>query len=131
MSSKPFPLSFIQTYIFFRFFFLVRFLETNLFKKYNDFYGHQAGDNCLIIFANTIRENLHRQCDFVARYSGEEFVVIVSDCDKKNILNLANILKEKIFDLKLPHELSEFGYITASFGTTAIIPDGNNIIIYK
>lgn len=101
-------------------------IDVDYFKKYNDFYGHQAGDNCLIVFANTIRENLHRQCDFVARYGGEEFVVIVSDCDKKNILNLANILKEKILDLKLPHELSEFGYITASFGTTAIIPDENN-----
>lgn len=98
-------------------------MDIDYFKKYNDLYGHQAGDNCLIVFANTIKENLKRKSDFIARYGGEEFVVIVPDSNKENILEFANILREKISNLNIQHELSEFGKITASFGVASIIPN--------
>lgn len=98
-------------------------MDIDYFKKYNDLYGHQAGDNCLIVFANTIKENLKRKSDFIARYGREEFVVIVPDSNKENILEFANILREKISNLNIQHELSEFGKITASFGVASIIPN--------
>lgn len=101
-------------------------IDVDYFKKYNDFYGHQAGDACLSTVANTIKENLRRKSDFVARYGGEEFMVIVPDCNETDLVQLAEILREKISNLNLVHELSDFGHVTASFGVSLIIPTETN-----
>lgn len=98
-------------------------LDVDWFKKYNDFYGHQMGDECLKTVARVLAENVARTGDLVARYGGEEFVFIAPATD----LNTAEFLAEKICQalevLALPHELSEFGRVSVSIGIATIFPN--------
>jgi diguanylate cyclase (GGDEF)-like protein/PAS domain S-box-containing protein len=92
-------------------------IDVDYFKPYNDNYGHQKGDNVLQAIAKSIKEQLRRAGDFAFRIGGEEFGVIVSADDSKDILKLAEKLRKAIEDLKLEHNYSETSpYMTVSIG---------------
>lgn len=97
-------------------------LDVDWFKKYNDYYGHPAGDECLRIVAQVLASNVCRTGDLIARYGGEEFVFIAPATDGLNALSVAQILCKALQALALPHELSEFRCVTVSVGAAAIIP---------
>jgi diguanylate cyclase (GGDEF)-like protein len=97
-------------------------LDVDFFKKYNDCYGHQAGDECLRVVARTLQLGCHRGGDLVARYGGEEFVLIAADTDMGGAAVLAETLRSSIEMLMLPHSESEFGQITISVGVAAVRP---------
>ncbi len=91
--------------------------DVDYFKKYNDTYGHVAGDNCLINIAAILKNTFSRASDFVARYGGEEFVVILPGIESKNALDIANNLILEIQNSKLPHESSSVSkVVTISVG---------------
>jgi diguanylate cyclase (GGDEF)-like protein/PAS domain S-box-containing protein len=95
--------------------------DVDYFKKYNDTYGHVAGDQCLIEIATTLKNYFNRSEDLVARYGGEEFVVILPNMNSKNALNLANNLVKKIQGEKLPYEASPIGKgVTISVGVVTM-----------
>lgn len=73
------------------------------FKKYNDHYGHQAGDQCLKKVAKTIKNTLHRSSDFCARYGGEEFIVVLPNIPHEGALVVAENIRIKIESLRVPH----------------------------
>ncbi|MBP0598285.1 diguanylate cyclase [Herbaspirillum sp. LeCh32-8] len=98
-------------------------LDVDYFKKYNDRYGHQAGDECLRIVARVLQKSSRRATDLVARYGGEEFVIIVAESDAGSAIQQAENICDAIFELKIPHADSPFGYITASIGVAAVQPD--------
>ena len=101
-------------------------IDVDYFKKYNDNYGHQAGDECLKQVSKAIKSRLRRPGDFVARYGGEEFAVILPNTNLESAKFVADSLREKIEKLKIPHEHSEVcDYITISLGVSAINPNGN------
>ena len=56
-------------------------IDIDYFKKYNDSYGHNDGDECLIKVANAIKNSVNRDTDFVGRYGGEEFTVVLPATD--------------------------------------------------
>jgi diguanylate cyclase (GGDEF)-like protein len=97
-------------------------LDVDFFKKYNDFYGHPAGDDCLRKVADALQACCQRAGDLVARYGGEEFVLIVADADIASTMILAETLREAIEALRLPHCRSEFGYVTVSIGVAVQKP---------
>jgi len=98
-------------------------LDVDWFKKYNDHYGHQRGDECLRIIAEVLSANICRSGDLVARYGGEEFVFIAPTTDGAIALNMAWKICEALQSLALPHEMSGFGWVTASIGVAAIVPE--------
>ncbi|MEI8029846.1 MAG: diguanylate cyclase [Comamonadaceae bacterium] len=100
-------------------------IDLDWFKKYNDHYGHQAGDECLRQVARVLRENLGRTGDLVARYGGEEFVFIAPVTNGENAFRLAQAVCQAVQALALPHKLSNFGCVTLSIGVAAIIPQRN------
>ena len=98
-------------------------IDVDFFKKYNDSYGHQAGDQCLKTVASVLQEGVNRPADFVARYGGEEFAVILPDTDKEGAVFLADEFREGINSLEIPHSGSEITeHVTASFGVATMIP---------
>ncbi|MHB8158594.1 MAG: diguanylate cyclase [Desulfocucumaceae bacterium] len=98
-------------------------IDIDFFKKYNDSYGHLAGDDCLRRVANIIKESVKRAGDLVARYGGEEFAVILPSADEENAYTLAEVIRENIESLKIPHHSSEISdWLTVSVGVATVIP---------
>jgi diguanylate cyclase (GGDEF)-like protein len=98
-------------------------VDIDYFKKYNDTYGHQAGDNCLRIIAVTLSKCITRDEDFVARYGGEEFAVVLPNTDSNGAHFVAEKLREKVNECKILNEASDIAeYITISIGgTTSVV----------
>ena len=92
-------------------------LDVDHFKKYNDHYGHQQGDDCLRQFGNCVQKSLSRQTDFVARYGGEEFVVVMPNTDIDGAELVASKIIENLEIAQIPHSQSPVApYVTASIG---------------
>jgi diguanylate cyclase (GGDEF)-like protein/PAS domain S-box-containing protein len=89
------------------------------FKRINDSYGHQAGDEVLIAFAALLRRHC-RSGDLVARYGGEEFVMLCSDCDNSTATHRAEELRAELAEL--PMQALQGKSITSSFGVTELQP---------
>ena len=102
------------------------FLDVDEFKKYNDHYGHLAGDQCLIQVARLLKSNTRRPSDLAARYGGEEFAVIAAHSDTHDALALAEVLRSKIEQLGIPHGVSTAGKVTVSLGVAVFIPDDHH-----
>jgi diguanylate cyclase (GGDEF)-like protein len=78
-------------------------IDVDHFKRYNDCYGHLAGDACLRTVARRLKENLHRPADLVARYGGEEFGCILPETDLKGAMQLAAQLQNAVLKQQIPH----------------------------
>ena len=103
-------------------------LDIDNFKKYNDTYGHQEGDNVLISLSNSLRETFKRSDDLIFRLGGEEFGVLINSKSKDDIIRLVNLAKENIEMLNIEHkDNEEYGVVTASFGLIIIEEKDINI----
>ena len=103
-------------------------LDIDLFKKYNDTYGHQQGDNAIREAARILTGSLHRPGDFAARYGGEEFVVLLPDTDQAGAMQIAERIRTSIENMEIPkHEsINEATKITVSIGVNTIVPRVND-----
>jgi diguanylate cyclase (GGDEF)-like protein len=92
-------------------------LDVDFFKRYNDHYGHQAGDECLILVAECMEESVREPGDLVARYGGEEFVVLLQDTDLAGGQEVAERIHNTLAARALPHQGSEVApHLTLSQG---------------
>lgn len=99
-------------------------LDIDLFKKYNDYYGHAAGDTCLRRVAKSIERILKRASDIVARYGGEEFGVILPDTDLEGALHVAETIREAVASLNIEHAASTVAdMVSVSLGAASLQPD--------
>ncbi|MGK7946029.1 MAG: diguanylate cyclase, partial [Microcystaceae cyanobacterium] len=102
------------------------FCDVDEFKRYNDYYEHLRGDDCLIQVAKTINQGIRRATDVVARYGGEEFAVILPNTDKKGAMKVAKNIQSLMRKLKLPHANSTVSsYVTLSMGVVSLIPQAD------
>lgn len=91
--------------------------DVDFFKRYNDTYGHLAGDDCLKQVALTIEECFQRPGDVVARYGGEEFIVLLPNTDIDGATHLAELLRCAIENLQIEHRQSpDYQCVTMSIG---------------
>lgn len=96
----------------------VLFIDIDYFKNYNDFYGHQMGDQVISEIAKTIKGSI-RHMDFVARYGGEEFVVLLPETSAQGAYAVATNIYRAIDRLMIPHQKSMVShYVTISLGIT-------------
>lgn len=103
--------------------------DIDRFKKVNDVYGHQAGDEALKLFAEVLRENA-RESDIVARYGGEEFVVLCRDCSLQDALKQAERMRMVL--QSRPLACLKGTSLTASFGVTEVLPsDTCEVVIQR
>ncbi|WP_319559097.1 diguanylate cyclase [Marispirochaeta sp.] len=95
-------------------------IDLDFFKVYNDYYGHQQGDDCLQKVADGINQELRHGVDLLARYGGEEFIVVIPDLGLREARSVAFRLCEKIRNLALPHESAPgIKTVTISCGVAA------------
>ena len=100
--------------------------DVDKFKLYNDYYGHLAGDDCLMRIAQTVQQTIHRPADLVARYGGEEFLVLLPNTDLAGAIKVAESIQQAIHALAIPHLQSDVkNIITVSLGITSRIPIWN------
>ncbi len=99
-------------------------IDIDLFKGYNDGYGHLAGDRCLIKIAKAIKDSLFRPSDCAARYGGEEFGVILPDTKINGALMIANRIRINVQNLRIPYNCSPIlKWVTISLGVAHIVPN--------
>lgn len=98
-------------------------IDIDFFKAYNDYYGHQGGDDCLRKVAKTINAVPKRPTDFVARYGGEEFAVVLPNTDLEGVRVVAEQMLDDVRNLVIPHERSKVAdRITISIGLVSSLP---------
>lgn len=98
-------------------------IDVDFFKNYNDSLGHQAGDICLQKIADCLSAVCRRAGDMVARYGGDEFIVLLPGTDIAGAQKVASNIKEKISDLNIAHPNSQASKkVSVSIGVAAMIP---------
>ena len=98
-------------------------IDIDYFKLFNDNYGHQQGDVCIKTVAQTIHESLKRATDMVARFGGEEFVVVLPGLDADAASQVASLIQKSMESKRIEHELSPFNKkLTLSIGVAAVVP---------
>jgi diguanylate cyclase (GGDEF)-like protein len=96
--------------------------DVDFFKKYNDRYGHVAGDACLRRIALAISSGARRPADLAARYGGEEFALILPDTDLDGAMAVAELIRDAVAELDIEHADSPHGRVTLSLGVVAGYP---------
>lgn len=99
-------------------------LDIDLFKQYNDHYGHLSGDDCLGRVANLIAANVNRPGDIAARYGGEEFIVLLPDTELAGAVMVAENIRLSLLNAKIQHSVSPFGIVTISSGVVSTAKTG-------
>ncbi|MGV2828086.1 diguanylate cyclase domain-containing protein [Myxosarcina sp. GI1(2024)] len=97
--------------------------DVDYFKRYNDRFGHQAGDICLRRVARAIFSAVKRPADLAARYGGEEFAVILPQTPSANALKVAATIRQAVKNLEIPHPNSAISnFVSLSLGVASTIP---------
>jgi len=98
-------------------------LDIDYFKQYNDHYGHIQGDDCLRRVGQVLNGAATRSRDFLARFGGEEFVLVLPETDEDSARTVAERCRNLIFKAQIPHAASQISQIlTLSMGVGTIIP---------
>ncbi len=99
-------------------------LDIDYFKKYNDNYGHLQGDDCLKKVANTLAGSIKHSFDFIGRFGGEEFGIILPGTGYEFSIMIAEQVRISVEALRIDHGYSAISpYITISLGVATVLPE--------
>ncbi|RMO85904.1 GGDEF domain-containing protein [Pseudomonas syringae pv. philadelphi] len=96
-------------------------IDADHFKRYNDHFGHLAGDECLVTLARLVEQCIRRPCDVAARYGGEEMAVVLPDTDESSARQVAESILKSIQNERIEHPDSPYGIVTVSLGVATFI----------
>ncbi len=103
-------------------------IDVDFFKRYNDRYGHTAGDDCLICVARCLQGVLKRSVDLVARYGGEEFAAVLPETPLDGARKVAERIRLAVRDMGIPHMDNEVAaQVTVSLGVATMVPDRSRL----
>lgn len=105
--------------------------DIDWFKKYNDHYGHLAGDRTLAHVASILAKHARRADDLVARYGGEEFSILLSDTSAEAAASMASSICQAITAEQIEHNGSPFGHVTISIGVATAYPGKDGFSLQK
>lgn len=104
-------------------------MDIDNFKAFNDIYGHQAGDECLIQVAQQLYTTFLRKTDFVGRYGGEEFVCILPNTSLENSFLIAEKMRERVMELEINHDGCPLtNIVTISLGVSSCLPEKDSTL---
>lgn len=108
-------------------------LDIDYFKRYNDAYGHVAGDHCLAEVARAVKGCCHRPTDLAVRYGGGEFAVLLPQTDVHGALLVAEQIRRSVIAKNISHSGSPNGYVTISLGCYALCTNapGQQVLIER
>ncbi|QIR14804.1 diguanylate cyclase domain-containing protein [Shewanella aestuarii] len=103
-------------------------LDIDQFKQYNDHYGHQQGDDCLLKVAKALSDTVNRPFDLVARYGGEEFICILPNTTFIGAQHIAQKIIANVQAINIQHEYSNVAkHVTISAGVATTIPEQEHL----
>jgi diguanylate cyclase (GGDEF)-like protein len=106
-------------------------IDIDCFKNYNDHYSHLEGDKCLRIIAQALYNSVRRGEDFIVRYGGEEFAIVLPNTDEIGARSFAETILEVVRDLNIPHANScVTDIVTVSIGVSVGIPSISDNILF-
>jgi diguanylate cyclase (GGDEF)-like protein len=97
-------------------------IDVDFFKRYNDHYGHPAGDECLRMIASVMQHTLRSPPDFAARFGGEEFVAVLPGTTEAEAREVGERLCQAVFTAGMRHQDSPFTVVTISIGAASVAP---------
>lgn len=97
-------------------------IDIDYFKQFNDTYGHISGDEMIIRIAGLIGASVKRTSDLVARYGGDEFIVLLSNTCEAGALTVAQSIQSTLRDLEIEHASAPLGKVTLSIGLSTCVP---------
>lgn len=98
-------------------------IDIDFFKKYNDRFGHPAGDKCLKEVAHAIKNTAKRSVDITARTGGEEFIIFIQNMTEAELVEFAMKVRKNVADLKIVHAYAGVSeYVTVSMGIAYGVP---------
>jgi diguanylate cyclase (GGDEF)-like protein len=101
-------------------------LDVDHFKAFNDYYGHVAGDFCLRRVAETLLASTRRPAEFVVRYGGEEFAIVMPNTAPDGVGRFGDWICQQVRELAIPHKDSTTASIvTLSVGLTTLVPSAD------
>lgn len=98
-------------------------IDVDLFKQYNDIFGHPAGDECLKLISSTIHACQKRPADLAARYGGEEIAVLLPETELEGARAVAENIRQSVCNLALHLPDSPYGIVTVSCGVAVLMPE--------
>jgi diguanylate cyclase (GGDEF)-like protein len=102
-------------------------IDIDNFKKYNDLYGHQAGDDCIKQVASTLNVLVRRRVDLLARYGGEEFCCLLPNTDLAGARQVAKKFRRAVLDLGIPHAGASTGAVVSISQGIAVLEASPNL----
>lgn len=100
--------------------------DIDFFKRYNDQYGHPAGDLCLQKVASVLKGAAQKKQDLVARYGGEEFAIVMPNTPASGAVHVAAAMQSGVRELQIPHaESAVSSCVTLSLGISTTIPSSD------
>jgi diguanylate cyclase (GGDEF)-like protein/PAS domain S-box-containing protein len=97
--------------------------DVDFFKPYNDFFGHQQGDEALIAIAQAASRAVKRSADLIARYGGEEFAIVLPNTRRTGAEIVAKAVQQEVSVLQIEHPKSRVSdYLTVSMGIASVVP---------
>jgi diguanylate cyclase (GGDEF)-like protein len=95
----------------------VMLIDIDYFKEYNDYYGHLAGDDCLIEVAQILARSIDLKNDLVSRYGGDEFAIVLSNADENYVLEVLEKIYSGLKQVEIEHiKSSKYNTVTLSIG---------------
>lgn len=98
-------------------------VDIDHFKRFNDTFGHLRGDQCLVAVAGALQADLRHSGDFVARFGGEEFAVVLPDSDRETAARIADTLHAAVARLGVAGRFAEVDCLSVSIGVATSSPD--------
>ena len=101
----------------------VMMIDVDSFKQYNDYYGHEEGDRCLLKVTDILSSALKRPADLLARYGGDEFCAMLPNTDLKGAMEVAEDMQKAIAEAYIEHADSLYSdWVTVTIGVTSKVP---------
>ncbi|WP_322979573.1 sensor domain-containing diguanylate cyclase [Pseudomonas sp. C11] len=102
-------------------------LDIDHFKQFNDHYGHIQGDDCLKSVGQALSLAASRPRDFLGRFGGEEFVLVLPETDEAAARHIAERCRQQVRQQRIPHERSSVSsMLTISLGVGTIVPGAHD-----